>query len=78
MKPLKTREFMKRSARITPVKPIVLLMAGRTEMARQAVASHTGKMAGVGQVFHGVANQMGVHRANNEEELADYSKVLSR
>jgi acyl-CoA synthetase (NDP forming) len=46
---------MKRSAQITPVKPIVLLMAGKTEMARDAVASHTGKMASVGQVFYGVA-----------------------
>ena len=72
------QEFMKRSAQITPVKPIVLLMAGKTEMARDAVASHTGKMASVGQVFYGVAKQIGVHLANHEEELADYSKVLSR
>jgi acetyltransferase len=57
---------------------MVVLKAGRSEAAMAAVASHTGRMASAGSVFSGAGRQAGVHLADNEEQLADYAKILSR
>ncbi len=63
---------------ITPHKPVVVLKAGRLEIAQKAIASHTGKMASPADIFYGAGKQAGIILAKNEEQLTDYAKILSR
>ncbi|MGD0275823.1 MAG: CoA-binding protein [Syntrophales bacterium] len=63
---------------LTPEKPVIVLKAGRSDAAMEAVASHTGKMASPAEVFFGASKQSGIHLADNEEQLTDYSKILAR
>lgn len=72
------KEFVELCRSITPRKPVVVLKAGRSEIAQSAIASHTGKMASPGDVFYGAGKQCGILLARNEEQLTDYAKVLSR
>lgn len=72
------RAFIEQCHKITPVKPIVVLKAGRSEAAIRAVASHTGKMATSGDLFFGAGRQVGIQIAENEEQLTDYAKILSK
>jgi len=72
------RAFIDQCRKIAPVKPVVVLKAGRSEAAIRAVASHTGKMAASGDIFFGAGRQVGIHLADNEEQLTDYAKILSR
>ncbi len=70
--------FLDLCRRITPLKPVVVLKAGRSESAQKAIASHTGKMASSAEVFWGAGRQFGIILAGNEEQLTDYAKILSR
>ena len=70
--------FIRLCREIVPRKPVVVLKAGRSEAALTAVASHTGKMASSGPIFFGAGRQAGIHLAQDEEQLADYAKILSR
>jgi acetate---CoA ligase (ADP-forming) len=72
------RVFIDLCSRITPFKPVVVLKAGRSETARKAIASHTGKMASDSEIFWGAGRQSGILLAGNEEQLTDYAKILSR
>ncbi len=70
--------FVELCRRIAPGKPVVVLKAGRSAIARSAIASHTGKMASPDDVFCGAGKQAGILLAGNEEQLTDYAKILSR
>ncbi|MBN1614041.1 MAG: CoA-binding protein, partial [Deltaproteobacteria bacterium] len=72
------RVFVERCRKIAPSKPVVVLKAGRSEAAIRAVASHTGKMASPGDIFFGAGRQVGIQLAENEEQLTDYAKILSK
>ena len=58
-------------------KPIVVLKAGRTASGLEAVASHTGSMAGSFQVFSAAMKQAGAVCADSIEEMFDFAKALS-
>src|SRR3990170_4572018 len=58
-------------------KPLVILKAGRTPKGRKAAESHTRSLAGRDEVYEGVFRQLGIHRADNLEELYDFSKALA-
>ncbi len=57
--------------------PTVVLKCGHSPRGREAVASHTGSLAGADEVFAGLCRQFGVVRARDTEELYDYAKVLA-
>ncbi len=57
--------------------PVVVLKCGRSPRGREAVASHTGSLAGSDQVFTGLCRQFGVVRAADTEALYDYAKILA-
>jgi len=57
--------------------PIVVLKCGRSPRGREAVASHTGSLAGSDEVFTGLCRQFGVVRAADTEELYDAAKILA-
>jgi acetate---CoA ligase (ADP-forming) len=70
------KEFLELCRTITPTKPVIVLKAGRSEIAQAAIASHTGNMASPVNIFYGAAKQYGIILAGNEEQLTDYAKVL--
>jgi len=70
--------FVRLCRGIVPRKPVVALMAGRTQSGRAAAGSHTGSMAASSEsLVGGVLSQCGVVQAFDEEELVDYAKCLS-
>jgi acyl-CoA synthetase (NDP forming) len=69
--------FLDAARRVTPVKPIVVLKAGRSETGRRSAASHTGSLAGNDGVFSGACRQFGLVRADDLESLYDASKALA-
>jgi len=58
--------------------PVVMLKAGRSSAGASAVASHTGSLAGSDNVVEGALKSNGIIRAMDDEELFDFSKVLSQ
>jgi len=70
-------EFMKLASSIIRTKPIVILKAGKTAKGTQAVASHTGAMAGPAEIYSAAFKQSGIVEARTTEELFDYAKILA-
>lgn len=58
-------------------KPIIILKAGRTEKGRKAAESHTKSLAGKDEVYEGIFRQYRIYRADNAEELYDFSKAFA-
>ena len=71
------KEFIKTAQRVTKTKPIVAFKAGKTEKGNEAVASHTGSLAGSSKVYSAAFKQAGIIEANTSEEIFDFAKVLS-
>lgn len=71
------RKFVEVASRITPHKPIVVVKAGRTYKSLQAIQTHTGSLAGSGEIATQALRQAGVIVANTAEELFDYAMALS-
>jgi acetyl coenzyme A synthetase (ADP forming)-like protein len=71
------RKFLRTLKNVTPVKPVVILKAGRTEEGSRAIASHTGSLAGSDAVYDAVFKQAGAIRALGMEELFDIAIALS-
>ncbi len=70
-------EFIKTAKKVTKTKPIVAFKAGKTEKGIEAVASHTGALAGSAQVYSAAFKQAGIIEAKSSEEIFDYAKVLA-
>ena len=51
--------------------PVVLMKIGRSEVGREAAATHTAALAGSDAVFDAVLRQYDVHRADSVDELLD-------
>ncbi len=58
-------------------KPIVAFKAGKTKKGGEAAASHTGALAGSGEIYSTAFKQAGIIEAETMEEIFDYSKALS-
>ena len=71
------RQFLASARSISQKKPIVVLKAGMTHTAANAVSSHTGKLAGSDNVISGAFRQFGIQRVYDDEEFCDATKVLS-
>jgi acetate---CoA ligase (ADP-forming) len=70
-------EFIKVAKRVSQKKPIVAFKSGKTDKGNEAVASHTGALAGSSAVYSAAFKQSGVIEAKTTEELLDFSKVLA-
>lgn len=57
-------------------KPLILLKAGRSEVAAKAAVSHTASIVGSAQVFDAVARQHGVHVVETMEEMLDLGMIF--
>jgi len=58
-------------------KPIIAFKAGKTAEGGDAVASHTGALAGSGKIYSTAFKQSGIKEADSIEDVFDYSKILS-
>jgi len=58
-------------------KPVLVLKGGHTEAGAMAVASHTGALAGSGNVWDGVLQQAGAIQVHSLEELVDLMVTFS-
>lgn len=56
---------------VTPIKPVVALKAGRTEVGATAAKSHTGSLASFPAVWSAMFRQYGVVEVRNVDEMAD-------
>jgi acetyltransferase len=68
--------FVETAARVSHIKPIVLLKAGRTEAGQVAVASHSGAVAGETEVYRAAFRKSGIVTADNAEQLRILSKAF--
>jgi len=71
------RKFLETARKVSQVKPIVALKAGRSPVGAKAAASHTGAIATSDQIFDSALKQFGVVRAKSIEEMVVYSIALS-
>jgi acetyltransferase len=66
------RALLKTSLR----KPVIIWKAGTTSAGAQAVASHTGSLAGADAVWDSALRQTGAIRAGNVEEMVDIATAF--
>ncbi len=71
------RKFTKIVRRLSKVKPIIAVKAGRTHAGASAASSHTGALAGLDVAVDAFFEQCGVHRATSIEELFDYAVAFA-
>ncbi|MFN3927251.1 MAG: bifunctional acetate--CoA ligase family protein/GNAT family N-acetyltransferase [Pseudanabaenaceae cyanobacterium] len=72
------RAFLSAAREVALTKPIIVLKAGRTEIAAQAATSHTGALAGSDEVLSAAFRRCGVLRVENISDLFDMAEVLSK
>lgn len=70
-------EFLEIAAKVSKIKPVVILKAGKTEKAQKAISSHTGALAGSDNIVDVVFEKTGVIRANDLEEFFDVLTLIS-
>lgn len=71
------RRFVETARQVSREKPIVALKVGRFAAGQQAVASHTGALAGEDSAYTAAFRQAGIIRANTSEELFDWARALA-
>ncbi len=71
------RRFLEQAQAVTRQKPIVALKVGRYMSSQQAVASHTGALAGLESAYNAAFRRAGVIRAETTEELFDWARALA-
>lgn len=58
-------------------KPVIMVKAGRSDVGRAAVQSHTGALAGDDRVFDALFHEYGVHRAHSVEDFFDVARACA-
>ena len=68
--------FMETAKKISKLKPIIAIKAGRTQKAMDAIRSHTGNLAGSYEIYEAALKQCGIIIADTVEEMFDMAKAL--
>jgi len=71
------KKFIEVAQKISLIKPIVILKAGKNEKTQEAISSHTGALAGDDQIVSAVFKKAGIIRANNLEEFFNTLNLIS-
>lgn len=71
------KAFMKAARKAAQDKPVVALKGGRGESGAQAVASHTGALAGSSEAYEAAFRRSGVQQAETMEEMFDWARALA-
>ncbi len=70
------RAFLEAAQRVSRVKPVVVLKAGRTGAGARAAGSHTGALAGDDRVYDDLLRAAGVVRAPGLREMLETARCL--
>ena len=70
-------KFLRTAKKVSKIKPVVILKAGKTQKGTEAVSSHTGALAGSAEIYAGVFRQAGIIEAESWEELFDLAKAFA-
>lgn len=71
------RAFLAAASRLTAVKPLIVIKAGRSEAGRRATQSHTGSLAGRDAVYDAAIRQCGAIRVEGIEEMFDLCRAFA-
>ena len=71
------RAYLKAARKVTPVKPIVMYKAGRTDEGKGAAKSHSGSLAGDYTVASGVLRQAAVVLVTQSDHLYPVAEALA-
>ncbi|HCO99744.1 MAG TPA: acyl-CoA synthetase [Candidatus Moranbacteria bacterium] len=71
------RKFIEVAKKVSKIKPIVILKAGKTEKAQIAISSHTGALAGNDEIIDIAFEKAGVIRANDLEDFFNLLTLVS-
>ncbi|HYK90294.1 MAG TPA: bifunctional acetate--CoA ligase family protein/GNAT family N-acetyltransferase [Acidobacteriota bacterium] len=72
------RSFLSAAREVALAKPIIVMKAGRTEVAARAAASHTGSLSGNDAVLDAAFRRSGVLRVHTIGELFHMAEVLAK
>src|SRR5215204_4552570 len=72
------KSFLSAAREVSLTKPIIVIKAGRTEVAGRAAASHTGSLTGSDEVLNAAFRRSGVIRVDNISDLFHMAEVLSK
>ncbi|MDP1884224.1 MAG: acetate--CoA ligase family protein [Candidatus Moranbacteria bacterium] len=70
-------KFIRVAQKVSRIKPIIIIKAGKTEKAQQAISSHTGALAGSDDIMDAVFEKTGVLRAENLADLFALIELVS-
>ncbi|KAF1073705.1 Acetate--CoA ligase (ADP-forming) I [Methanogenium sp. MK-MG] len=70
------RRFLEEAAKITRIKPVIAIKAGRSAVGQQAAASHTGSLAGSYEVYEAAFRQAGIIMAHNLSDAFSLAMLL--
>jgi len=71
------QKFISAVQKVSRIKPVVILKSGKTQKAQEAIASHTGALAGSDKIISAVFEKCGVIRAENLEDFFAILKLVS-
>lgn len=71
------QRFIEIAKKVSKIKPIVILKAGKTEKSQKAISSHTGALAGSDDIIEVAFEKAGVIRANDLQEFFDLLTLIS-
>jgi len=69
--------FIREARKVMREKPVVAIKVGRSQAGREAVASHTGALAGRDAAYSAAFRKAGVIRAESSEEMFDWARALA-
>ena len=72
------KKFIEVAKKISKIKPIIAMKGGLTEEGNKATLSHTGSLAGIGEVYYGAFKQAGIITAHTLREMFNYAKILEK
>ena len=72
------RLFLSAAREVALNKPIMVIKAGRTELAAKAAASHTGSLAGSDAVLDAAFRRVGVLRIDELQDVFHMTEALAR
>lgn len=71
------KRFMEVASEVTLKKPVIALKTGRGQAGAQAIASHTGTLAGRDEIYDASFRRAGVIRARDMTELIDLTRTFA-
>ncbi|MCF7876229.1 bifunctional acetate--CoA ligase family protein/GNAT family N-acetyltransferase [Candidatus Bipolaricaulota bacterium] len=71
-------KFMSAARGFARTKPILVIKAGKHSKSAEAVASHTGSLAGEDQIYDAAFKRVGITRVSDVDDLFSSSETLSK